>query len=205
MGAAPPIRRDGAQLSVVDSDGRVVGPFDRIVAVTGFRPDLSLLSELRLDLDSSVESPRQLASLIDPNVHSCGTVPPHGAEELHQPEPDFYIVGMKSYGRAPTFLMLTGYEQVRSVVAALTGDVASAKRVELMLPETGVCSAPSTGSSESSCCTVTPAATAAGACCDERAATPAEKACCGPTADPPTAGCAAPTIVTASLAPPVRR
>ena len=46
-----------------------------------------------------------------PNVHSCGTVPPHGAEELKYPEPDFFTVGMKSCGRAPTFLTLTGYEQ----------------------------------------------------------------------------------------------
>jgi len=82
-----------------------------------------------------------LAPLIDPNIHSCGTVPPHGAKELRHPETDFYTVGMKSYGRAPTFLMLTGYEQVRSVVAALSGDVEAARRVELTLPETGVCSA----------------------------------------------------------------
>ena len=59
---------------------------------------------------------------------------------LAHPEQDFYIVGMKSYGRAPTFLMYTGYEQVRSVVAALAGDQEAADRVELVLPETGVCS-----------------------------------------------------------------
>ena len=47
---------------------------------------------------------------------------------------------MKSYGRAPTFLMLTGYEQVRSVVAAIAGDMEAARNVELVLPETGVCS-----------------------------------------------------------------
>ncbi len=123
-----------------DAAGRVVGPFDEIVAVTGFRPDLAMLGELRLALDPAVESPRALASLIDPNVHSCGTVPPHGADELRHPEPGFYIVGMKSYGRAPTFLMLTGYEQVRSVVAELSGDLDAARRVELTLPATGVCS-----------------------------------------------------------------
>jgi len=81
-----------------------------------------------------------LAPLIDPNLHSCGTVRPHGAEELKHPDADLYIVGMKSYGRAPTFLLLTGYEQVRSVVAAIAGDWAAARRVELVLPETGVCS-----------------------------------------------------------------
>ena len=127
-------------VSLVGVDGTVLGPFDEIVAATGFRPDLTLTQELRLDLDPAVESPRVLAPLIDPNIHSCGTVPPHGARELCHPEADFYTVGMKSYGRAPTFLMLTGYEQVRSVVAALTGDVEAAQRVELTLPETGVCS-----------------------------------------------------------------
>jgi hypothetical protein len=68
-------------------------------------------------------------------------VPPHGARELALAEPNFYIVGMKSYGRAPTFLMMTGYEQARSVVAKIAGDDAAAGKGELVLPETGVCSA----------------------------------------------------------------
>ena len=54
---------------------------------------------------------------------------------------------MKAYGRAPTFLLLTGYEQVRSIVAQLAGDGAAAERVELVLPETGVCSGPGQRSS----------------------------------------------------------
>ena len=69
-------------------------------------------------------------------------MPPHGHRELAHPEPGFYTVGIKSYGRAPTFLMLTGYEQVRSVVAAIAGDLAAADDVHLVLPETGVCSSP---------------------------------------------------------------
>lgn len=116
------------------------GPFDQIIAATGFRPDWSILSEVRLDLDPAVQSPRALAPLIDPNIHSCGTVRPHGAEELKQPDGNLFVIGMKSYGRAPTFLMLTGYEQARSVVAAIAGDWDAARRVELVLPETGVCS-----------------------------------------------------------------
>jgi hypothetical protein len=83
----------------------------------------------------------ELTPLIDPNHHSCGTVPPHGADELTHPEPGYYAIGVKSYGRAPTFLLATGYEQVRSVVAALAGDWESARTAELDLPETGVCSA----------------------------------------------------------------
>ena len=121
-------------------DGRRLDAVDEVVAVTGFRPDLSFLSEIRLDLDLVLQAPRALAPLIDPNMHSCGTVYPHGAVELAQPEADVYLVGMKSYGRAPTFLALTGYEQVRSVAAAIAGDREAAERVELVLPETGVCS-----------------------------------------------------------------
>jgi thioredoxin reductase len=124
---------------VFAEDGRALPAADRVVVLTGFRPDLSFLSELRLELDPVLEAPVRLAPDIDPNVHSCGTVRPHGAAELRHPEPDLYLVGMKSYGRAPTFLALTGYEQVRSVVAHLAGDHEGAARVELTLPETGVC------------------------------------------------------------------
>jgi len=124
--------------SLISQDGRRVA-VDEVVATTGFRPDLAMLSELRLNLHPAVESPTVLAEMIDPNFHSCGTVEPHGAVELAHPEKDFYIVGMKSYGRAPTFLMMTGYEQVRSIACELTGDPEGARKVELVLPETGVC------------------------------------------------------------------
>ena len=107
--------------------------------LTGFRPDLSFLDELRLGLDERLQAPIELAPLIDPNQHSCGTVYPHGHRELSHPEQGIYLVGMKSYGRAPTFLAMTGYEQVRSVAAAIAGDLEAADRVELTLPETGVC------------------------------------------------------------------
>jgi hypothetical protein len=131
-------RRNGT-LTLVSDDNRRVDDLDEVVALTGFRPDLSWLSEIRLDLDASLQAPVALAPLIDPNVHSCGSVPPHGAAELAHPDQGFYLVGMKSYGRAPTFLALTGYEQVRSVVAEIAGDREAAARVDLQLPETGVC------------------------------------------------------------------
>jgi thioredoxin reductase len=136
------------RLLLVGDDGRRVGPVDQVVAATGFRPDLALARELRLELDPWLEAPAALAPLVDPNLHSCGTVPPHGYRELAHPEPGFFVVGMKSYGRAPTFLLLTGYEQVRSVVAALTGDMAAAGRVALVLPPTGVCG----GAGAGACC-----------------------------------------------------
>jgi hypothetical protein len=157
---------------------------DRIVVTTGFRPDLSFLRELRVELDPVVEAPPQLAPLIDPNVHSCGDVPPHGVVELAHPEPGFTIVGAKSYGRAPTFLMLTGYEQVRSVVAEIAGDFAAARAVELVLPETGVCGVPlpadADGSPASGGCCGGPAPAAVDACCVADAVAKDEgKAGCG--------------------------
>ncbi|MDG6103760.1 NAD(P)-binding domain-containing protein [Dactylosporangium aurantiacum] len=128
---------DGA---VEVSDGARTVVADRIVSATGFRPDHRFVAELRLDLDPVLGSTRALAPLIDPNEHSCGTVPPHGVDELAHPEPGFYAIGVKSYGRAPTFLLATGYEQARSVAAALAGDWAAARDVQLDLPATGVCS-----------------------------------------------------------------
>ncbi|MFF8378204.1 NAD(P)-binding domain-containing protein [Streptomyces sp. NPDC015661] len=133
------IERDGDRLVLVAEDGRRLDPVDELIVLTGFRPDLTFLDELRLGLDERLQAPVGLAPLIDPNQHSCGTVYPHGAKELAHPEEGVYLVGMKSYGRAPTFLALTGYEQVRSVVAAVAGDQEAAERVELVLPETGVC------------------------------------------------------------------
>ncbi|TNB67694.1 flavoprotein [Arthrobacter sp. BB-1] len=154
-------------LTIDAVDGRTLEA-DVIVPCTGFRPDLDILREVRLNLDPAVEAPMELGPLIDPEFHSCGTVPPHGAKLLAHPDKDFYIVGMKSYGRAPTFLLATGYEQVRSVAAALAGDQESADTVHLELPETGVCSTDA-GTS----CDV-PAAISAAA-----EAAPAESGCCG--------------------------
>ncbi|MFJ5234415.1 NAD(P)-binding domain-containing protein [Kitasatospora sp. NPDC088391] len=133
------VEQDGERLTLVAEDGTRAEGLDEVVVLTGLRPDLSFLTELRLGLDDRLQAPVALAPLIDPNQHSCGTVYPHGARELAHPERDVHLVGMKSYGRAPTFLALTGYEQVRSVAAALAGDHEAAARVELTLPETGVC------------------------------------------------------------------
>ncbi|CCD84466.1 putative Pyridine nucleotide-disulphide oxidoreductase [Bradyrhizobium sp. ORS 285] len=133
------IADDNGELRIITSGDRSIHA-DELIVATGFRPDLSFLSELRLRLDPAIEAPVALAPLIDPNEHSCGTVRPHGARELAQAdELGLYLAGMKSYGRAPTFLMMTGYEQVRSIAADIAGDKKAAARVELQLPETGVC------------------------------------------------------------------
>jgi thioredoxin reductase len=154
---------------------------DELIVATGFRPDLSMLSEIRLRLDPAIEAPVALAPLIDPNEHSCGTVRPHGARELLQDDPGFYLAGIKSYGRAPTFLMMTGYEQVRSIAADIAGDKEAAARVELELPETGVCTrgAVEGGAAEASCCGGPAPAEVSACCVDDATAKAAGKSGCG--------------------------
>lgn len=156
------VERDASGRLALIADGgdrpQRVDNVDAILALTGFRPDLSILSEVRIDLDHRLSAPRALAPMIDPNIHSCGTVPPHGVTQLAQPEGDLFVVGMKSYGRAPTFLALTGYEQVRSVAAALAGDDEAARTVELTLPNSGVCGGSGifAENSAANCCGATP-------------------------------------------------
>jgi hypothetical protein len=151
------VQENGGTLVVTDVNGNEVALVDEVIVATGARPDLELLREMRLDLDPALESPRVLGPLIDPNEHSCGSVRPHGAFELEQPERGLFIVGMKSYGRAPTFLLATGYEQVRSVAAYIAGDYAAAREVLLDLPETGVCNVTfGTNDTSASCCGVEP-------------------------------------------------
>lgn len=133
------VRTEDGRAVLVSEDGRQLAPADQVFVLTGFRPDLSFLSEVRLDLDVRLQAPARIAAEVDPNIHSCGSVRATGAADLAHPEPGFYIVGAKSYGRAPTFLAFTGFEQVRSVVAELAGDRDAAARVELTLPDTGVC------------------------------------------------------------------
>jgi hypothetical protein len=134
------VRQDAAGRAVLSAeDGRELDPADAVVVLTGFRPDLSFLTEMRLELDPVLQAPVRVAPVIDPNIHSCGTATPTRAADLAHPEPGLYLVGMKSYGRAPTFLAMTGYEQVRSVAAELAGDHEAAARSELVLPDTGVC------------------------------------------------------------------
>ncbi|WP_431268000.1 FAD-dependent oxidoreductase [Dankookia sp. P2] len=182
------IARDGEALAVTGRQGERVttAQADRMIVAAGFRPDLSFLREVRLGLDPAVEATPALAPLIDPNLHSCGTVRPHGEAELRHPEAGFWIAGMKSYGRAPTFLLATGHEQVRSIAAALAGDWQAAREVRLELPETGVCSTDRPTAGGSACCApaVEVAPLAASGCCGAPAAMPAVAAapksgCCG--------------------------
>jgi thioredoxin reductase len=156
------------RLTITSVDGQQVVDVDEVIVVTGFRPEFDFLSEVRLDLDPALGAARALADQIHPDHHSCGDVAPHGYRELAQPEQGLYLVGMKSYGRAPSFLAMTGYEQVRSVVAALDGDFEAAGRVELVLPETGVCNG--AGAFDDPDAVAVLAASGGGGCCGPAAA-----------------------------------
>ncbi|MBB3044445.1 NAD(P)-binding domain-containing protein [Nocardioides soli] len=148
----------------VSGGGKVVGGVDEIIVVTGFAPDHTWLRQVQLDLDAELDAPAQLAGEIHPAWHSCGSVSPHGADRLRQPETGLYLAGMKSYGRAPSFLAMTGFEQVRSIVAEIAGDHEAAARVELVLPETGVCGGSGLFDGESTA--------ESGGCCGQTAAEP---------------------------------
>jgi Pyridine nucleotide-disulphide oxidoreductase len=178
-----------------DGASRAIAGLDEIIVATGSRPDLALARELRLRLDPWLESTELLAPLIDPNEHSCGSVPPHGHRELAHPEVGYYAVGAKSYGRAPNFLLATGYEQARSVVAALAGDMAAADAVQLVLPETGVCVTDFAEPGGGGCCPA-PAANSvkkagAGGSCPAPAKRESASACCPPAGEStkPKGGC----------------
>ncbi len=188
---------EGLRVQALDATRAPIEAVDQVIAATGSRPDLTLTRELRVRLDPWLESTDALAPLIDPNEHSCGTVRPHGHRELaHAHEPGYYAIGAKSYGRAPNFLLATGYEQARSVAAALAGDFAAADDVQLELPQTGVCStdlrpqgpdssAPS--ASSAGCCGGPPVVDAT-ACCvrDEHAKRTSGQGCgCGTAAKSP--------------------
>lgn len=112
---------------------------DEVIVNTGSRPDFAMHREIHVETDAVLECTTGLTELIYPSVHTCGTVPVHGEAELRQPEPNFYIVGSKSFGRASNFLMAIGYEQVKSVVRGIDSDLKANYNVEYACG-TNVCS-----------------------------------------------------------------
>ncbi|HXL15350.1 MAG TPA: flavoprotein, partial [Methylomirabilota bacterium] len=99
---------------------------DRVLALVGYRPDLSLFRELQIHLCYASEGPMALAAAIlaaeskDPEAaQSCLGQVPHGPETLKNPEPGFYILGAKSYGRRPMFLLTLAHRQIEDVMALI--------------------------------------------------------------------------------------
>jgi hypothetical protein len=108
-------------IAVTSVDG-AIKEVDHVVVTTGYRPDFAMVRELRTELDPQYECPAALRPILDAAAGCCGAVPPHGEAQLRHPEAGFYVVGMRSFGRASSFLMLAGYEQVRTIAARLAGD-----------------------------------------------------------------------------------
>jgi thioredoxin reductase len=103
---------------------------DQIIVNTGFAPDASLYRELQIHECWSSGGPMKLsAALSESGASDCLTVPAFGADALEHPEPDFYILGHKSYGRNPHFLLETGYRQVADVVERIASRLRSGAAV----------------------------------------------------------------------------
>jgi len=95
---------------------------DRVLALVGYRPDLSLFRELKIHLCYASEGPMALAAAIlasqtkDPaTAQGCLGQVSHGPESMKSPEPDFYLLGSKSYGRNPNFLLSLGHQQIADI------------------------------------------------------------------------------------------
>jgi hypothetical protein len=98
---------------------------DRVLINTGFGPDNSIYRELQVHECYASRAPMNLsAALLRAGEASGLGTPAFGADVLAHPEPDFYIIGHKSFGRSPHFLLETGYTQVREVIEALAGQLA---------------------------------------------------------------------------------
>jgi thioredoxin reductase len=111
------IRQESGLLRVTLGGGRVV-LVDEIVGLTGYRPDLSLLSELTVEIDPATEGSARLTRALS-NVTDCLSVPAVAPADLDSGEPGFHLAGAKSYGRARTFLLKNGYSQTETILDRL--------------------------------------------------------------------------------------
>src|SRR5699024_131022 len=124
------VRQKNNKVNVLGKLGKeeqIITNVDEIISTTGSRPNFKFLREIRFDRDPAIECAPKLVDIINPQK---GIVPPHGEERLRQPEEGFYIIGAKSFGRASTFFLTTGYEQARSVVSYLSEDITSSHQTK---------------------------------------------------------------------------
>jgi len=119
--------REGVQVHLCEASGApCTFVVDRVLALTGYQPDLALTRELQIHLCYASEAPMKLASAIltaaaasPESAGDCLKQIAHGAETLRNPEPDFYVLGAKSYGRNPVFLLTIGHQQIEDVFTLL--------------------------------------------------------------------------------------
>jgi thioredoxin reductase len=94
---------------------------DRVIANVGYTPDSSLYRELQIHECHASLGPAGLAPALLKHGGGDGlAIPSPGAAALRTPEPNFFILGAKSYGRNSSFLLRTGFEQVREAFTVIT-------------------------------------------------------------------------------------
>ncbi|HEX5031487.1 MAG TPA: FAD-dependent oxidoreductase [Candidatus Eisenbacteria bacterium] len=109
--------RRGDRVRVALTDGSSLD-VDRVLALVGYRPDLAMTRELQVHYCYASEGTMKLASAIlgAGAGGDCLAQVAHGPESLQNPEPDFFVLGAKSYGRNPQFLLSIGHQQVRDAL-----------------------------------------------------------------------------------------
>jgi len=122
------IRWDGGRFRVTldTPKGERAEEFDEVIANVGYEPDNSLYGELQVHECYASRGPMKLAAtLLSASADSegdCLKLGGFGPDVLVNPEPNFFILGMKSYGRNSSFLLQAGYEQIRDVFTLLTSE-----------------------------------------------------------------------------------
>lgn len=111
------VAAQGPSFAVRFSDGSDE-VFDAVVALTGFRPDLSFVSELALEIAPATEGAARLSRALA-NVSDCLSVPAVSPPDLDSGEPGFYFIGAKSYGRSRTFLLRTGLAHLEEILRTI--------------------------------------------------------------------------------------
>ena len=125
----------GCRVTLRAPDGaRETVAVDRVLALVGYQPDLDLSRELQIHLCYASEGPMALAGALLAASHAdpaaggdCLKQVSHGPDTLKNPEPDFYIVGVKSYGRNPHFVLSLGHRQILDVMGLIEAGLAAAE------------------------------------------------------------------------------
>lgn len=114
--------KDGVRVTARSSGRKKTWEVERVIAQVGYVPDIDLYRELQVHQCYASEGPMALAAaLLKHAGGDCLTIPSQGANALKTTEPGFFVLGAKSYGRNSSFLLKTGFEQVREVFALIMG------------------------------------------------------------------------------------
>lgn len=114
------------RLNLRNETETAITALDKLVVNIGFYPNHSIVSNFDLQLDSLYGCPKNLSDKINPKLHSCSTVSYHFSD-LKIADCDYYVVGMKSFGKASNFLLSSGYKILDGLVAHFVGELVQKK------------------------------------------------------------------------------